>query len=154
MLLILHKTIIFDNVVAYTIDKDLQTLDVLYAKSMGRGRSAEADISWGENLANQVLLKKDIVYQKPIIEDPKDRLKNAHLLGIPISVRDDIYGILTFIRYGGPTYSPSEIKTLEFISNQIGWILQTDNMQKVIDRHIAQNQAIQLQEGFHQHHHT
>ncbi len=148
MLPILHKTIIFDNVVAYTIDKDLLTLDVLCAKSMGRGRSAEADISWGENLANQVLLKKDIVYQKPVIEDPKDRLKNAHLLGIPISVRDDIYGVLTFIRYGGPTYSPSEIKTLEFITNQIGWILQTDNMQKVIDRHIAQNQAIQLQEDF------
>ncbi len=148
MLPVLHKTIIFDNVVAYTFDQDLQTLDVLYAKSMGRGRSAEADISWGENLANQVLLKREIVYQKPVIEDPKDRLKNAHLLGIPISVRDDIYGVLTFIRYGGPTFSSCEIKTLEFISNQISWLLQMDHMQKVIDRHIAQNQAIQLQEDF------
>ncbi len=148
MLPILHKTIIFDNMAVYAFDNDLKILDVIYAKSMGRGRSAEADISWGENLANQVLLKKEIVYQKPVVEDPKDRLKNAHLLGLPISIKTEMNGIITFIRYGGPTFTTGDIKTLQFMSSQIGWIMHVQKMQKEIDRYIAQNQATQLQEDF------
>src|SRR5512134_1633023 len=40
---------IFDNIVVYLADPTRRELDVMYARAIGRGRSAEGDIAWGES---------------------------------------------------------------------------------------------------------
>ncbi len=54
---IIRSILIFDNLVVYLIRSD-DVVDVMFAKAMGRGKSAEAEIAWGEDLANQIIQEK------------------------------------------------------------------------------------------------
>ena len=73
---------IFDNVVLYQPNND-QSLDPIYARSVGRGRSKEADMAWGESIAQEVLAESDIVLRHENLEldfDDKmdDRLNSRY----------------------------------------------------------------------------
>ena len=41
-------------------------LEIAHARAVGRGKAAEADAAWGENLANQVLTKERVIMQDPV----------------------------------------------------------------------------------------
>ena len=45
---LVREEMIFDNLVINQTDFDTHSLEVLFAKSTGRGKAAEADASWGE----------------------------------------------------------------------------------------------------------
>ncbi len=51
---------IFDNLVVYLITPAQKSLEVVYARAAGRGRSAEADMTWGENIANTVIHTREV----------------------------------------------------------------------------------------------
>jgi hypothetical protein len=74
---------IFDNLVIYRENPLDRTLDVMYARATGRGRSAEADISWGEIMANQVVTARKTILQEPSGES-NNRLDLPYILGIPL----------------------------------------------------------------------
>ena len=42
-----REKFLFDNVALYVLDANTQTLEIAYARAMGRGKSAEADADWG-----------------------------------------------------------------------------------------------------------
>src|SRR5512141_2581655 len=71
---IIRSIFIFDNLAVYLADPIQHNLDVMYAKAVGRGRSAEADIAWGENLANQIMDNPEITLNEPMPADTQDRL--------------------------------------------------------------------------------
>ncbi len=138
---------IFDNLVVYSLE-GCSTLDVVYAKSAGRGKSKEADIAWGEVIANQVVHTKKLHYQKPDGTVENDRLKQAHILAIPLTMADRLTGVTVFIRYGGPKFEGDEVNIAAFIGTQITWLLEGQKMDERAKELDAQHQAIQLQEDF------
>ena len=145
---LIRSLIIFDNLAVYLADPIDQTLDVMYARAVGRGRSAEADIAWGEDLATQIMDAPKVVVHEPV-EDPKlDRLDRPFLLGIPLQIGERIFGAVVYIRFGGPPFSPHYVQLAEFIAQQISLLVERQNLQRAYDQLEAQNQEARLQEDF------
>ncbi|MBE0697523.1 MAG: hypothetical protein IH586_11435, partial [Anaerolineaceae bacterium] len=72
---LIRTIFIFDNLVVYLADPDRHELDVMYARAMGRGRSAEADIAWGEIIANQIMDEPHTLLQEPVDNPDVNRLE-------------------------------------------------------------------------------
>lgn len=142
-----HHSFIFDNLVVYRAD-EAHHLDVMYARAMGRGRSAEADIAWGEQIANQILQSGKTVLQEPASDASLDRLDRPFLLGIPLQIQQKLIGVLVFIRFGSPPFSPEEMRLAEFIAQQISLLLERHVLLEQKQLVEAQNQQVKLQESF------
>jgi hypothetical protein len=61
----LRDSFIFDNVAIYLKDPHTKGLDVVYARAVGRGKTAEADVVWGESLASEVIAKGEMILKEP-----------------------------------------------------------------------------------------
>jgi signal transduction histidine kinase len=92
------------------LDQQTKGLEVVYARAVGRGKTAEADAVWGEGVANQVLASG-----QPVLNEPGKavheaaRLEHAFLLGLPLYIGSRLSGTLVFIRFGGPRYSDANV---------------------------------------------
>lgn len=139
---------IFDNLVVYLADQEHNEIDVIYARSMGRGKKAEADISWGENIANQITKSNQTILEEPPYDSSTDRLKKPHFLGIPLIVSHRYLGAIVFIRYGGPSFTPERVKFAEFISHQISQLIDRENLRQEFEFLEAQEKQRQLKDDF------
>src|SRR5512133_1639226 len=145
---LVHTIFIFDNLVVYLADPARHDLDVMYAKAMGRGRSAEADIAWGEIIANQIMDDPKTILQEPVNDPSISRLERPYILGIPLQVSTRTLGALIFIRFGSPPFEPESIRLAEFISRQIALLVERQNLKNAYDVLEQQNQEARLQEDF------
>lgn len=103
----LRKGLVFDNLALYVQEDTAKQPEVVYARGVGRGRSAEADASWGEEIASQVISSGRMVQRLP--SDPQaERVRRPHLLGLPLHLHAG-HGALVFVRFGGPEYEPGHI---------------------------------------------
>ena len=108
----LRDSFIFDNVAIYLKDQRTRGLDVVYARAVGRGKTAEADVVWGESLASEVIAKGQMILKVPTRGTGKTgRLDLAHLLAFPLYIGSKLGGALVFVRFGGPAYSELHIQT-------------------------------------------
>ena len=71
LLTYIRQYFIFDNVAIYLNEDAADRMDVIYARATGRGRSKEADVSWGETIANRIFSEKKIILE----ESPFDILR-------------------------------------------------------------------------------
>ncbi|MBI3162565.1 MAG: GAF domain-containing sensor histidine kinase [Chloroflexi bacterium] len=103
----MRGSFVFDNATIYLDESGGQGLDVVYARATGRGKAAEADAAWGEELANEVIAKEKMILREPGrgTRHPTDRINRAHLLGFPLFIDSKLRGALVFVRFGGPEYS-------------------------------------------------
>lgn len=145
---IIRQVFIFDNLVVYLVDPIQRTLDVTYARAVGRGRSAEADISWGENLANAVLDSSRTVVIEPEQNPQADRLERPYMLGIPILIGQETLGVVAFIRFGGPPFLPHLIQLAEYIAQQIGLLVERQNLMRAYRLLETQSAENRFQEDF------
>jgi K+-sensing histidine kinase KdpD len=145
---LVRSIFIFDNLAVYISDNEAQNLDVMYAKAIGRGRSAGADVAWGEALANQILQTKKTTVLEPETDPSIDRLRRPFLLGIPLLIYERFLGVIIFIRFGGPPYSPENIQLGEFIANQIGLLVERQHLQENYELLEAQHRQARLQDDF------
>jgi len=145
---LIRASFIFDNLVVYLADPARHDLDVMYARAMGRGRSAEADISWGETIANQIMDEPGTRLQEPVEDPDLDRLERPYILGIPLKVADRVLGALVFIRFGGPRFEPETVHLSEFIAQQIALLVERQNLQQAYQLLEQQHQESRLQEDF------
>lgn len=144
----LRAEMIFDNLVVYAIDSDAENLDVVYARALGRGKSAGPDASWGEDFASQVMQAQKTLLHGPAEHGAEDRLKQVFLLGVPLRTREELEGALIFIRFGGPEFKKNDILMAEFIATQVAALVKIHKMDRQIQTLEIQNQAAQLQEDF------
>jgi signal transduction histidine kinase len=144
----LRAEMIFDNLVVYAIDSDAENLDVVYARALGRGKSAGPDASWGEDFASQVMQAQKTLLHGPADRGAEDRLKQVFLLGVPLRTREELEGALIFIRFGGPEFKKNDILMAEFIATQVAALVKIHKMDRQIQTLEIQNQAAQLQEDF------
>lgn len=110
LFLSMRSVFVFDNVVVYLEDPQDKSLDVIYARAMGRGKTAEADAAWGEVIAAEVIKTNRLIMREP--GQPiqgMDRISQTYLLGVPLRVNGSVRGALLFVRFGGPAYSELHI---------------------------------------------
>jgi signal transduction histidine kinase len=145
---LIRAIFIFDNLVLYLADPARHELDVMYARAMGRGRSAEADIAWGEIIANQIMDDPRTILQEPENNPAISRLERPYILGIPLQVSTRVLGAIVFIRFGSPPFEPEAIQLAEFISQQIALLVERQNLQHAYTALEQQNAESRLQEDF------
>jgi signal transduction histidine kinase len=104
----LRKGFVFDNLSLHLAEKQGGLPEVIYARAVGRGRSAEADASWGEEIASQVIASGSRVQNEPPGDASADRVQRPYLLGLPLLLPAG-RGALVFVRFGGPEYTPEQV---------------------------------------------
>lgn len=144
---ILRSIFIFDNLVIYLKTPDMQVAEVLFARAVGRGRSAEADIPWGEPFAMEVIHSGKTTINEAD-SSAWDRLKNPFLLSIPLIVSQHTLGAVVFIRFGGPAYSPEDVALAEYINGQIALLVERERQARERIHLERRHQQAQLQEDF------
>lgn len=139
LFLVSRDDFIFDNLVIYQTDFETGSLEVLFAKSTGRGKSAEADASWGESLANRVIHENTMISEEPDEKGHRDRLAQPFLLGLPINTEDKLPGVLIFIRFGGPSFSDQDHRYAQWTANLTTSIVR----KKMMDEFMSEIENIQ-----------
>jgi signal transduction histidine kinase len=142
-----RKLMIFDNIVIYLEDNG--ELRPTYAKSIGRGRSKEADIAWGESLIERIFEEDHLVIHQDVIKGPEDdRLKIPFYIGCPLRHGKNSVGVLIMIRFGGPEYSDNEQNTFLFMADHIAQLLERDVLVSTIDKIEGNQRMWKMQENF------
>ncbi|NPV78184.1 MAG: GAF domain-containing sensor histidine kinase [Anaerolineae bacterium] len=145
---LLRTVFIFDNIVLYKQNPGGDGLDVMYARAIGRGRSGEADIAWGEELANKVSRQRKTIIEEPTNSAEENRIKRPFILGIPLLVSNHYLGTLIFIRFGGPPFAPSQIRLAEFVAHQVTLLIERNRLECDEEELQAQYKQVQLQQEF------
>jgi len=144
----LRKIFIFDNVVLYLI-QDNGFLEPVYARAIGRGRTSESDLAWGETIANESLNKKSVISRKEIEGDYQlNRMNMRDFLGLPLIIKNKKLGSLVFVRYGGPPYLPDQIMTCEHVARILACVIDRVNLRNVIGNLEHELNIKKLQDDF------
>lgn len=143
---------IFDNVVLYQY-RDNQSLAPTYARAVGRGRSIEADMAWGEAFANEVLEKRDVIIRREnlthgTVDRGTARLNTRFFLGLPLNIGYEALGALVFIRFGGPVYLPEQVNFAQLIAEHVEHLLEKQNLVNRIASLEADRKLDRLQQEF------
>jgi signal transduction histidine kinase len=148
---LVRPVFIFDNMVVYNWRQD-SVLEINYARAIGRGRFREADLAWGEAVANDAYHSRQTVIRREELTDDTpgylDRTSLRYYLGLPLNVGDEVVGSLVFVRFGGPPYSPEHIHLAEFIAVHIAQLLGRNQLVERIASLEAKRQLDSLQDGF------
>jgi signal transduction histidine kinase len=138
---------IFDNMVLY-LRRGSEALEPAYARAIGRGRSQEAELVWGEATAYEAIQNGHVTIRTEGAEDVADRTLLRYSLGLPLRSGKDVKGAVVFIRFGGPTYKPDQIRLAEFIGMHVGQLLEHDQLVQKIVALEAERRLDRLQEDF------
>jgi len=145
---VIRPYFVFDNLAVYLLDPYTLNLEVGYARATGRGKTAEADVAWGETLSNQVIESRQVILQEPTNTGNTDRLQRPYYLGLPLEVGMTMLGAMIFIRFGGPVFSAKDLALAEFLKQQVSHALMHERLQQEIARLEAQYSGLQMQEDF------
>jgi K+-sensing histidine kinase KdpD len=145
----LRGDFVFDNVVIYFMEPHLKSMDVLYARAMGRGKGLEADVSWGENFAHDVITKGKMVSKEPVKNTRTfDRITQAYLLGFPITINAKKRGAIVFVRFGGPSYSETHVHLAALQSFWASAIIERKDLNEARTELDSVQRQMRLQDDF------
>lgn len=144
----LREEFVYDNVAVYLLDTDGKSLDVGYARAVGRGKHAEADASWGEGIAGKVIAKKEMIVQEPNPRPPKDRLNLPYLIGLPLFMAGRLCGVLLFVRFGGPTYSQAHLRIAKLVAMLTASMLESKTLEEARTSLESVQRQMRLQDDF------
>lgn len=143
-----RSVFIFDNMVLYQPGKG-ENLEPAYARAIGRGRSQEADLVWGETTAQEALQSGQVIIRREQMGNyQEDRLHLRYSLGLPLRSGGEILGALVFIRFGGPSFKPDQIRLSEFIAEHVSQLLGYKVLVRRIANLEAERRLDRLQEDF------
>jgi len=145
---IARHSLIFDNLAIYGPELDAIPSDVIYAKSIGRGKAAEADVTWGSAVISRVLKEKQIIIDTPQDVHGKDRLELAYILGLPIFLSPTLTSALVFIRYGGPNYSEKDQQQILQLADPVTSVLRQKYLSEFAQMLESEKSTAQLQYDF------
>lgn len=139
---------IFDNIVLYEKLPE-NGLDPTYARAIGRGRFREADLAWGEVVANEAFQNgRTTTRFEELDGGSTDRTNIRHFLGLPLRLAGQSKGVLVFIRFGGPVFTPDQISLAEFIALHVAQILERKQLVNQIANLEAKRRLDSLQDDF------
>ncbi len=142
-----RKLVIFDNIVIYQDENG--ELRPIFARSIGRGRSKEADIPWGETLVERISAENRLIVHQDVIKGPDDdRLKVPYYIGCPLHQGKNKVGILIMIRFGGPEFNEQDQKTILFVADHLAQLMERDVLVSAIDKIEDSQRMWEMQENF------
>ena len=145
----LRRQFVFDNVAVYLQDEKTVSLEIAYARAIGRARNAEADAAWGESFASQVMAQERMLLQDPQPDAPSDeRLHQAYLIGLPLGANDSLKGALIFVRFGGPIYTEEHIRVARIAADLLTILFERVAWRKTTTELRELKRQMQLQEDF------
>ncbi len=146
----LRKEFVFDNVAVYLQDERTASLEIVYARAIGRARDAEADAAWGESFAHQVFAKGLILTQDPQPGAPEyDRVQRAYMLGLPLGAEESaIKGALVFVRFGGPVYENEHVRVARIAADLLSVLFERAEWRTADSELHELKRQMQLQEDF------
>jgi signal transduction histidine kinase len=147
LFLTLRKIFVFDNLTIYLPENDDCVPEPVFARAAGRGRSKEADASWGEEIANQVMSSSKIVMNSPKDTAEADRIRKPYLLGLPIPLPNGC-GALVFVRFGGPEYTSDQMSLAMLAAIQVGRIFERRLLNETQSQLEIARQRSQFQDDF------
>lgn len=139
--------LIFDHLVIYKKNGG-GNLEPVYARAVGRGRSAEADTGWGDGIGNQAIQENQVVTTYPPQNSEADRLDRPFGLALPLSCNNIPFGAVVMIRFGGPLYSPVDIDQATGYSAVLSLVLGTQKLQQQVESLTLQCRQSDLQDSF------
>jgi len=148
LLVLVREEFVYDNVALYRLDARRRALDVGHARAVGRGRTSEADVSWGEGIAGKVITTQATVVREPEPGPHRDRLDEPHLMGLPIFVAGRLDGALVFVRFGGPVYSEAHRSLAEWIADTVSSLLESRALQDARGELESVQRQMRLQDDF------
>lgn len=146
----LARTIfIFDTVALYLEKSDSGELEPTYARALGRGRSHEADLPFGEPAAVEAFRSgQTVLRQEDVGPTVEGRERRRDYLGLPMMVGGRCVGGLTFGRFGGPSFPPEHIRLAEFVAWHVGQLLENRRLARRIASLEAQRELARMQDEF------
>ncbi len=146
----LRKQFVFDNVAVYLQDERTASLEIVYARAIGRARNAEADAAWGETFASQVFAKGKLLKQDPQSDAPtNDRLRRAYMLGLPLGGDGSITkGVLVFVRFGGPVYEEGHVRMAKMATDLLSVLFERAEWRGTNSELNELRRQMQLQDDF------
>lgn len=144
-----RSVFIFDNVALYTVNPERNSLEIKYARAIGRGRSQEADLVWGESVAQQAFQRgENLSHMEQIGPIDENRTNLRYYLGLPLYAKGEGLGALVFIRFGGPPFTAQQINLAEFIAQHVAQLLQHRQLVERIAELEARRRLDSLQDDF------
>ena len=144
----IREEFIYDNVAFYQMEPRTRILEVRHARAVGRGKRAEADVSWGEGMAAKVIAGKKTIVEEPAGVTSEDRLAAPHLIGLPIFVAGRLDGALVFVRFGGPTYTEAHRLLADWIADTLGSLLESQGLRDARTQLESARRRMRMQEDF------
>ncbi len=145
----LRDSFIFDNVAVYLEGPRTKGLDVVYARAVGRGKTAEADAVWGEGVASEAIAKGGMALKEPKPgSGTTGRLSLAHLLAFPLYIGSKLSGALVFVRFGGPPYSEVHIQIAALQAFWTAALIERRDLQEARTELDSVQRQMRLQDDF------
>ncbi len=146
----LARTIfIFDTAALFLENQEHKTLEPVYARALGRGRTHEADVPWGEPAAEEAFRTGETVLRHEDLGPAvPGRERRRDYLGLPMMVGGRCVGGLVFGRFGGPAYPPEHIRLAEFVAWHVGQLLENRRLASRIASLEAQRELMRMQDEF------
>jgi signal transduction histidine kinase len=149
LFLSMRDLFVFDNVAIYLEDLQSKGLDVIYARAIGRGKTAEADAAWGEMIANEAITSANMVLKRPgKATREADRLAQTYLVGFPLTIGPKVRGALLFVRFGGPDYSDMHIHVASLQAFWTASFLERKELQEARAELDSVQRQMRLQDDF------
>lgn len=143
-----RSVFIFDNIIVY-LGQEGDSPEPRFARIIGRGRSAEANLAWGETTALESMMQAhNVLRQEKTDGWEDDRLAWRQFLGLPLNATDSVLGALVFGRFGGPDFTPEQIHLAEFIAMHVAQLLNRQQLVSRIATLEAEKRLGQLQADF------
>ncbi len=139
---------IFDNLVLYLYDEKEDNLESVYAKAVGRGQKAGADLAWGESIATRIQKSRKTIVEEAIPDPKISRLQQPYILAVPLILRSQFLGALMYIRFGGPAFTLENIQLGEYIAWHISLLVQRQKIQEANVLLEMRNKLLQFQDDF------
>lgn len=146
---------IFDSIVLYE-QRPSAGLEPTFARAIGRGRFLEAELTWGEYVANDAYNTGKTVIREEQIPDEEngskseriDRTSIRFFLGFPLTLGDQVVGALVFVRFGGPIYTQDQINLAEFIALHVAQLLGYRQLVERVANLEARRRLDEMQDDF------
>lgn len=139
---------IFDTAVLYLVNKESGELEPAFARAVGRGRSEEERLPWGDVAARKAFESGEIFLSEAKPDPKADRLELGFYLGQPLIVGGKKIGALIFIRFGGPSYTGQQINLAEFIAAHVTQVLEHQRLVERVANLEAERRLVRLQSDF------
>jgi signal transduction histidine kinase len=147
MFVLLRRKFVFDNLTISLVEGSGSTPEVVYARAAGRGRNKEAESSWGEEIANQVINTGKATESIPADQTSTDRIAMPHFLGLPL-IFPDRRGALVFVRFGGPEFTNGEMPLATLAAVHTARALEQNILQESLTQLQHARHRAQLQDDF------